>query len=87
MSKNIQIPETLWDNLVTWFGNDFDDLNEWETKELYNNIVSQMSQKMEKIALHEYYSIYKNKATSPEAKEVARQNYLNLRGIPQSFRW
>ena len=44
------------------------------------------SKNWNRMVRHELYAKYKT-ALTPEEREVARQHYLDERGIPQSYRW
>ena len=52
----------------------------------YEIIMSGLGAKFEAMQRRELYSIYKS-SCSVEAKEKARQEYLNMLGVPESFRW
>lgn len=45
-----------------------------------------LQNKLDKLVEHDLYTKYKT-APSEEQKEQARQEYLERRGIPTSFRW
>ena len=80
MAKNIQISYETFVKLVRYFI-----LDETST-ELYNSLKSDLEAKVDKMIAHETYSQYKT-ADSPEDREKARQQYLELKGIHKSFRW
>lgn len=42
--------------------------------------------KLDAMVRHELYTKYKT-APTEEEKEKARQKYLDMRGVPESFRW
>lgn len=76
--KNIQISEQLFFSLVKYLLADLQD-------EL-PGIQKGLMDKMEAMIMRELYSKYKT-ATTEEEKENARQEYLDKRGVPESFRW
>ena len=80
MAKNIQISQETFLNLIKYFC--LDD----SSVELYNSLKSDLEAKLDKIIAHETYSQYKT-ADSPEDREKARQQYLELKGIHKDFRW
>lgn len=45
-----------------------------------------LEQKLDAMVNRQLYSQYKT-ATTEEQREKARQEYLDRRGVPQSFRW
>lgn len=45
-----------------------------------------MEQKLDSMVRHELYTKYKT-APTQEEREKARQEYLEKRGVPDSFRW
>lgn len=76
--KNIQISEQLFFSLVKYLLADLQD-------EL-PGIQKGLMDKMEAMIMRELYSKYKT-APTEEEKENARQEYLDKRGVPESFRW
>ena len=80
MSKQVQIDWELFLDLYDFFFSD-------EAPEGYkaDEIRKKISEKVDKIINRELYS--KDKRSPPGAeREVARQEYLNHRGISKSFR-
>ena len=76
--KNVQIPFELFIALVAYhMGNDL---------EREQEIVDGLSRKLDAMVLREWYSQYKS-APTEEAREKARQAYLDQRGILPGFRW
>ena len=55
-------------------------------EELDKRVFNGLSDKVQKIADRELYTIYKT-APTEEEKEKARQEYLDRKGIPENFRW
>ena len=45
-----------------------------------------LEQKLDSLVRHELYAKYKT-APTQEERENARQEYLEKRGVPDSFRW
>ena len=80
MSKNVQISQETFIKLVRYFCLDDTSI------ELYNALRSDLEAKLDKIIAHETYSQYKT-ADSPEDREKARQQYLELKGIHKDFRY
>lgn len=76
--KQVQISEGLFISLVKYHLLDMEVEDEEIKKELQN--------KMEALIKRELYSKYKTAPTDIE-REKARQEYLDQRGIPESFRW
>lgn len=80
MAKNVQISMETFIKLISYFC--LDDTSD----ELYNALKSDLEAKLDKLVLHEIYSASKT-ADSPEAREKARQEYLDRVGIHKDFRW
>ena len=76
--KNIQIPYELFVDLVLYHLNDEEDFQD--------DIRRGLSQKLDAMLNRQLYSQYKT-APSEEQREQARQEYLDRRGGPQSYRW
>lgn len=76
--KNIQISEQLFFSLVKYHLVDM----ESEHPEIKKGLMD----KMNAMVMREIYSKYKT-APTEEEKEKARQEYLDKRGVPDSFRW
>ena len=76
--KNVQISQDLFCDLILYH--------------LYNNpsaeeaIRRELSRKLDAMFQHECFTRYKTAATEAE-REQARQEYLDRRGVPQSYRW
>ena len=76
--KSIQIPETLFIALVKY--------HLLELEEDLPAIRKGLMDKMDSMMMRELYSKYKT-ALTQEEKETARTEYLDKRGVPDSFRW
>ena len=46
-----------------------------------------LNDKLDRIVARELYSTMHDPLKSPQEREKARQDYLDSRGIPNSFRW
>ena len=76
--KNMQISQELFFLLVRYF------LIGQEEAE--PEIVKALEKKMDALVMRELYTQYKT-APTEEEKEMARREYLDKRGVPDSFRW
>lgn len=76
--KQIQIPEELFILLMKYHLLDMEDVQPEIKKGLMD--------KMDSITMRLLYSKYKT-APTEEEKQKARQEYLDKRGVPESFRW
>lgn len=81
---NIQIPENLFYDIIRYYL--IASKGEAIPEELDKRVFDGLSDKVQKIADRELYTIYKT-APTEEEKEKARQEYLDRKGIPESFRW
>ena len=81
---NIQIPENLFYDILRYYL--IASKGEAIPEELDKRVFNGLSDKVQKIADRELYTIYKT-APTEEEKEKARQEYLDRKGIPESFRW
>lgn len=77
--KNIQIPESLFINLVKYFMLDIHDAD------IYNAICKDIITKYEAIEKRSLYSTYKTALTTEE-REKARIAYLDKISMQESFR-
>lgn len=75
---NVQISEELFMNLVKYHLCGLESLQEPINKALEEKLNSMINR--------ELYSQYKS-AETQEEREKARQEYLDRKGIPNSFRW
>lgn len=85
MGKNVQIPTELWEMLCQFHLHGHE-LEEWELDELWNSIEHKIRMKQEALDRRESYTQYKTAETADQ-REAARQQYLDQRGVPSSFRW
>lgn len=76
--RQIKISEELFIRLVKYH------LLEVETDK--NEIEKELQKKLDSMIIRELYTEYKT-ASSEELKEKARQEYLDKRGVLDSFRW
>ena len=76
--KQIQIPEQLFFSLIKYHLVDM----ESELPEIKKGLMD----KMDAMVMRELYSKYKT-APTEEEKQKARKEYLDKRGVPDSFRW
>lgn len=76
--KSIQIPEELFIALMKYHLLDMEDVQPKIKKGLMD--------KMDSITMRLLYSKYKT-APTEEEKEKARKEYLDKRGVSDSFRW
>lgn len=76
--KNVQISQELFIALMRYF------LLEQEA--LYPEIKKGLEKKLDALVMRELYTKYKT-APSEEEREKARREYLDKRGVPESFRW
>ena len=76
--KNVQIPQELFVALLHYH---------LSGKNEYEEVIEQsLEQKLDAMLQHELYAQYKT-APTEEQREQARQEYLDRRGVPESFRW
>lgn len=75
--KQIQIDEDLFILLCKYFIAGVDNL--------HTQITGNLQTKLDKMIMHDLYTQYKT-AVTDELKEKARQDYLEAKGIPESFR-
>ena len=76
--KQIQISEKLFIALMKYHVMDLEEVQPYIKKGLMD--------KMDSITMRLLYSKYKT-APTEEEKEKARMEYLDKRGVPESFRW
>ena len=76
--KNVQISQELFIALMRYFM--------LEQEELLPEIKKGLEKKLDALVMRELYTKYKT-APSEEEREKARREYLDKRGVPDSFRW
>ncbi len=76
--KNVQISQELFIALMRYFL--------LEQEEIYLEIKKGLEKKLDALVMRELYTKYKT-APSEEEREKARREYLDKRGVPESFRW
>ena len=76
--KQVQISQSLFAELIQYFVLDID-ID-------YEKIKTELNNKLDTIALRQLYTTYKT-ASTDEEKEIARQKYLDEKGIDSDFRW
>ena len=76
--KNVQISQELFIALMKYFL--------LEQEELLPEIQIGLEKKLDALVMRELYTKYKT-APSEEEREKARLEYLDKRGVPESFRW
>lgn len=76
--KTVQIPYDLFLDIVMYHLRGEDDYEE--------EIRQGLEQKLDAMLNRQIYSRYKT-APTEEEREQARQEYLDRRGVPQSYRW
>ena len=76
--KNVQISQELFIALMRYF------LLEQEA--LYPEIKKGLEKKLDALVMRELYTKYKT-ALSEEEREKACREYLDKRGVSESFRW
>lgn len=83
MAKNVQIPQELLFDLFRFFLTDQDEDDQEYTQEA---IITALEAKLEALVRHDLYTQSKT-ADTPQAREAARQAYLDRVGMRQSYRW
>lgn len=78
--KTVQIPTELFVQLINYH------LYNRRTPELAEQIRSGLDRKLEALARRELFSESRS-AETPEAREKARQAYLDAAGISEDWRW
>lgn len=84
--KKIQITQDLFVKMIKYFYGDEFELVDNELFELYRDIKKGIEQKLDVISRRSYYTEYKT-ADTDEAKEQARQKYLDAVGMHEDFRY
>lgn len=81
MSKTVQISEELFMDLCRVILGGVDD------PETVSRTSRELNDKLDRIVARGLYSTMNDPSKSPQEREKARQDYLDARGIPTSFRW
>lgn len=76
--KNVQIPYDLFVALLQYHLV----MNDEYTEDIRRGL----EEKLNAMVQHELYAKYKT-APTEEEREQARREYLDRRGVPESFRW
>lgn len=84
--KKIQITQNLFVKILKYFYSEEFELDDDELCELYRDIKKDIDQKLDAISKRSYYTEYKT-ADTDEAKEQARQKYLDAVGMHRDFRY
>ena len=84
--KKIQITQDLFVKILKYFYSEEFELDDNELCELYRDIIKCIDQKLDAISKRSYYTEYKT-ADTDEAKEQARQKYLDAVGMHKDFRY
>lgn len=84
--KKIQITQDLFVKILKYFYSEEFELGDDELCELYHEIKSGIDKKLYAISRRGYYTEYKT-ADTAEAKEQARQKYLDAVGVHRDFRY
>ena len=84
--KKIQITQELFVKMLKYFYGEEFELDDDELCELYREIKSGIDKKLDAISRRSYYTEYKT-ADTDEAKEKARQKYLDAVGMHRNFRY
>ncbi len=84
--KKIQITQNLFVKILKYFYSEEFELDDDELCELYRDIKKDIDQKLDAISKRNYYTEYKT-ADTDEAKEQARQKYLDAVGMHEDFRY
>lgn len=90
--KSVMIPEDLFWTLCRYHipdvGPGDPDINLFVWKGMMEDeIISGLEAKLDAMERRAEYSAYKDTSLSPEAREAARQRYLDLVGMLPGYRW
>lgn len=84
--KKIQITQELFVKMLKYFYGEEFEFDDDELCELYREIKGGIDKKLDAISRRSYYTEYKT-ADTDEAKEKARQKYLDAVGMHRDFRY
>lgn len=76
--KNVQISQELFMQLLRF--------HLMEDVDCENEIKQELEKKLDKMIMRDLYGKFKT-APTEEEREQARKEYLDRRGVPESFRW
>jgi len=76
--KNVQISQKLFMQLLRF--------HLMEDVDCENEIKQELEKKLDKMVMRDLYGKFKT-APTEEEREQARKEYLDRRGVPESFRW
>lgn len=79
--KTVQVPEELFMDLCRVILGGVDD------PETISRASRGLQDKLNRVVAHKLYETMHDPLKSPQEREKARQDYLDSRGIPSSFRW
>lgn len=79
--KTVQISEELFMDLCRVILGGVDD------HETVSRASRGLQDKLNRVVARELYSTMHDPSKSPQEREKARRDYLDTRGIPDSFRW
>ena len=79
--KTVQVSEELFMDLCRVILGGTDD------PEIVSRASKGLQDKLDRIVAHKLYETMHDTSKSPQERETARQDYLDSRGIPSSFRW
>ena len=82
--KSVQIPESLFFSLCRYHLQPPDELG---CEELEREIQAGLEAKLEAMQRRQLYTAYKDTRATPEAREAARQAYLDMVGMLPGWRW
>ena len=77
-NKNVQIPYELFFQLLQYFL-----MDNYDGEEI---IRLGLEKKLDRMVMRDLYGKFKT-AQTEEERERARKEYLDRRGVPESFRW
>lgn len=86
MSKAVQIPEELFFQICR-LCLQLEELEDWEAEELDQAVRNGLQAKLEAMQRRQLYTLYKDTKAAPEAREAARQAYLDMVGMLPGWRW
>lgn len=89
--KNVQIPEQVfYDACLVCYNILNDEIRACLRKdelEIVERLETALNAKIDKMIDHATYTMSKNQNATAEEREVARQKYLDRKGIHKNFRW